>query len=73
VIGIAGGVLGLALSVASLWLIRKQAPGLENLARMDWTMLATTFVLALGASVAAGLLPTWRASRVTPALQLKSQ
>lgn len=73
VIGLAGGVLGLALSVSTLWLIRKQAPGLENLARMDWTMLATTFALALLASLAAGLLPTWRASRVTPALQLKSQ
>jgi putative ABC transport system permease protein len=73
VIGGTGGVLGLLLSFATLWLIRKQAPGLENLARMDWTMLATTFVLAIGASLAAGLLPTWRASRVTPALQLKSQ
>lgn len=73
VIGLAGGVLGLALSFATLWLIRKQAPGLENVARMDWTMLATTFALALGASLAAGVLPTWRASRVTPALQLKSQ
>jgi putative ABC transport system permease protein len=73
VVGAAGGVLGLLLSAASLWLIRKQAPGLENLARMDWPMLLTTFALALGASLAAGLLPTWRASRVTPALQLKSQ
>ena len=73
VVGLAGGVLGLVLSFSTLWLIRKQAPGLENLARMDWAMLATTFALALGASLAAGLLPTWRASRVTPALQLKSQ
>jgi putative ABC transport system permease protein len=73
VIGVAGGVLGLVLSLATLLLIRKQAPGLENLARMDWAMLATNFVLAIGASLAAGLLPTWRASRVTPALQLKSQ
>jgi putative ABC transport system permease protein len=73
VLGIAGGVLGLILSFATLLLIRKQAPGLENLARMDWAMLAINFVLAIGASLAAGLLPTWRASRVTPALQLKSQ
>jgi putative ABC transport system permease protein len=73
VVGIAGGVIGLVLSFASLWLIRKQAPGLENLAHMDWQMLGTTFALAIGASLAAGLLPTWRASHVTPALQLKSQ
>jgi putative ABC transport system permease protein len=73
VVGGAGGLLGLGLSLASLWLIRKQAPGLENLAHMDWRMFAMTFALAMGASLAAGLLPTWRASRVTPALQLKSQ
>jgi putative ABC transport system permease protein len=73
VVGLAGGLLGLVLSAATLWLIRTQAAGLENLAHMDWAMLATTFGLAVGASLFAGLLPTWRASRVTPALQLKSQ
>jgi putative ABC transport system permease protein len=36
-------------------------------------MLLTTFVLAVLAAVLAGLLPTWRACQVTPALQLKSQ
>jgi len=36
-------------------------------------MLGANFVLALVASVAAGLLPAWRACEVTPALQLKSQ
>jgi len=35
--------------------------------------LLTTVVLAVGASVLAGLLPTWRACQVTPAVQLKSQ
>jgi putative ABC transport system permease protein len=36
-------------------------------------MLATTLGLAIGASILAGLLPTWRACQVTPALQLKTQ
>jgi putative ABC transport system permease protein len=31
-----------------------------------------TFVLAIGASLLAGMLPAWRACNVTPALQLKS-
>jgi putative ABC transport system permease protein len=35
-------------------------------------MLFATFVLALGASLVAGLLPAWRACQVAPALQLKS-
>jgi putative ABC transport system permease protein len=40
---------------------------------MDWVMLAFTFVLSIFAAVVAGLLPTWRACQVTPAMQLKSQ
>jgi putative ABC transport system permease protein len=36
-------------------------------------MLAVTFTVAVAASVVAGLLPTWRACQVAPALQLKSQ
>ena len=44
-----------------------------QLAHLDGGMLALTFVLAIGASLLAGLLPAWRAMRVPPALQLKSQ
>jgi putative ABC transport system permease protein len=40
---------------------------------MDWAMLGTTFAIAVGAAIVAGLLPTWRACQVSPALQLKSQ
>ena len=40
---------------------------------MDWPLLALTSVLAIAAALLAGLLPTWRATKVTPALQLKSQ
>jgi putative ABC transport system permease protein len=42
-------------------------------AHMDWVMLAMTFVLSVAAAILAGLLPTWRACQVTPAIQLKSQ
>ncbi|MCW0417721.1 hypothetical protein NB689_003475 [Xanthomonas sacchari] len=35
-------------------------------------MLALTFAMAVGASLLAGLLPSWRAIQVAPALQLKS-
>jgi putative ABC transport system permease protein len=73
VIGFAGGILGLLLAFASLALIRQQSRDLSAVANMDWQMLAMTFVIAVAASVLAGLLPTWRACRVSPALQLKSQ
>ena len=44
-----------------------------ELAHLDLGMLLLTFVLAIVASVLAGLLPAWRAMQVTPAIQLKSQ
>ena len=42
-------------------------------AGMTPLMGAATIVLTLFASLAAGLLPAWRACQVTPAMQLKSQ
>jgi putative ABC transport system permease protein len=73
VVGLAGGLLGLVLAFASLWLIRKQSQDLSAVAHMDWPMLAATFAIAVAAAIVAGLLPTWRACQVSPAMQLKSQ
>ncbi len=73
VIGLAGGVLGLALACAGLWSVRQRPDGYAQLAHLDLSMLMGTFVLAVIASVLAGLLPAWRACRITPALQLKTQ
>jgi putative ABC transport system permease protein len=72
VIGLAGGVAGLLLALLGLWLVRKQPSDYAALAHLDLTMLAATFLLAVGATLLAGLLPAWRACQVTPALQLKS-
>lgn len=73
VVGLVGGVLGLALSFAALALIGMQSASTAAAARMDWQMLAMTFVMSIAAALIAGLLPTWRACQVTPAIQLKSQ
>ncbi|HEY5801839.1 MAG TPA: ABC transporter permease [Burkholderiaceae bacterium] len=73
VIGIAGGALGLVLSLAALWAIGLQSKEMSAVASMDWMMLVVAIALAIGASILAGLLPTWRACQVTPAIQLKSQ
>ena len=56
-----------------LWLISLQSEEMAIVAKMDWAMLALTLGLSLVASILAGLLPTWRACQVTPALQLKTQ
>ena len=73
VVGVVGGAAGLGLTVAALWFLRKQSEEFAVLAKMDWVMLAITLAVATVASLLAGLLPTWRACQVQPALQLKSQ
>ncbi len=73
VVGLSGGVVGLLLAWGALKIIAMQSKELALLAHMDWQMLALTFALSVSAAVLAGLLPTWRACNVTPALQLKSQ
>jgi putative ABC transport system permease protein len=73
VVGLAGGFLGLLLAFGALALIAMQSKQMAVVAHMDWLMLAATFLMSVVAAVIAGLLPTWRACQVTPALQLKSQ
>jgi putative ABC transport system permease protein len=73
VVGLAGAVLGLLLSFGALALIGMSSRELKVVAHLDWQMLGMTVVLSLVASLLAGLLPTWRACQVTPAIQLKSQ
>lgn len=73
VVGLAGGVLGLVLAIGALALIGMQSTSMAIVARMDWQMLILTFLMSVTAAIAAGLLPTWRACQVTPAIQLKSQ
>lgn len=72
-VGLAGGILGLGLALLGLWGVRQQPAAYAKLAHLDVPMLLLTFVLALIASLLAGLLPAWRAMQVTPAIQLKSQ
>jgi putative ABC transport system permease protein len=72
-LGLAGGILGLGLSLLGLWLVRQQPSSYAQLAHLDPGMLLVTFALAIVASLLAGLLPAWRAMQVTPAVQLKTQ
>jgi len=73
VIGLAGGVLGLLLAFAALAVVSQQSAELGTVAHMDIPMLLLTFAMSVTAALLAGLLPTWRACQVTPAIQLKSQ
>jgi putative ABC transport system permease protein len=73
VVGLTGGVCGLGLALLGLWAVRQQPAGYASLAHLDVAMLVATFVIALVASLLAGVLPAWRACQVAPAIQLKSQ
>jgi putative ABC transport system permease protein len=71
-IGVAGGTLGLVFAELGLWCIRRQPAEYASLAQLDVRMFVCTFVVALLASLVAGILPAWRACALSPAPQLKS-
>jgi putative ABC transport system permease protein len=71
VIGALGGLGGLLLTLLGLWLVRQQPVPYADFVHLDAPMFLTTFLVSVGASLLAGLLPALRASLVEPALQLK--
>jgi putative ABC transport system permease protein len=74
VIGVAGGLLGLCLT--SLGLLGLRAIVSESVARLTHFSLSDISIavaLSISATVLAGLYPTWRATQVQPAWQLKTQ
>ncbi|HZP64725.1 MAG TPA: ABC transporter permease [Rudaea sp.] len=72
-VGVTGGVLGLVLTFGGLAMTRMLYDYYGNVARLDFSMVATTILLSIFAAVLAGVYPTWRACQVAPAAQLKTQ
>jgi len=71
-IGFVGGLLGVVLTLLGVW----GAGGLfePNIARLvhaDTSLIALTVLLAIVATVASALYPTWRAAQTQPAWQIK--
>lgn len=74
VIGIAGGLFGLALAYLGLEGIKTlYGEFVQNLVGLDLAMVASAIALAIVSSILAGMYPTWRACNIAPASQLKSQ
>ncbi|MGH8113355.1 MAG: ABC transporter permease [Rhodanobacteraceae bacterium] len=71
-IGLIGGAGGWLLTLLGLWLVRRQQTPYSDLVHMDVSMFVVTFALAVVVSLIAGALPALRASRIAPALQLKT-
>jgi putative ABC transport system permease protein len=74
VVGLAGGLLGLALTALGLMglrsLLSEEVSRLTHFSAGDITIAV---ILAVVATTLAGLYPTWRAAQVQPAWQLKAQ
>ena len=73
VIGVAGAAAGAALALYGVQLLGQGLADSPTFYRMDLRLLAATVALSLLCALVAGLLPTWRAASVRPAIQLKSQ
>ncbi|MGH8363514.1 MAG: ABC transporter permease, partial [Gammaproteobacteria bacterium] len=71
-VGLLGGIGGWLLTLAGLWLVRSRPVPYADLAHLDTSMFLITFALAILVSLIAGALPALRASRIAPALQLKT-
>ncbi len=66
--GLAGTVLGVALCLA---LASLQVPDLIPVPLLDARVVATALGVLVATGVSAGVVPSWRASRVDPALTLR--
>ena len=73
VIGVAGGLLGIAVAQLGLWGVRTTNNYYNALATMDWSMLLAAPTISLLASFIAGLYPAWLVCKTQPAIYLKSQ
>jgi putative ABC transport system permease protein len=81
-IALAGATLGLGLgalglkgfrALYSLNTLFNRGRGLQALAHIDVSSVMIAIVLAVVATIAAGLYPAWRIGRIQPAVYLKNQ
>lgn len=72
-VGLAGGVVGLALTAAGMSGVGVLfEPEIARLAHLDMSLVGLTVAVAVVATVVAAVYPAWRAAQVQPAWQLKS-
>ena len=69
-VGLAGGMIGMLLSIGAMRLIGKLITATSVIA-LDGEMILAALFLSLGAGLLAGLYPAWRICSVQPAVQLK--
>jgi putative ABC transport system permease protein len=74
VIGLAGAAVGLLLTALGLLGLRTLlSRDIANLTHLDVIDVSVVIALAVSTTLLAGLYPTWRATHIQPAWQLKAQ
>jgi putative ABC transport system permease protein len=72
-VGLAGGVVGLLFTTVGVTGVGVLfPPQIAKLAHLDFSLVGLTLLVAIIATVLAAFYPAWRAARVQPAWQLKS-
>lgn len=72
-VGVLGAILGLLLAATAIHALRLQSVDYVSLAHLDTVMLVVGIVMALVASLVAGIFPAWRACQIEPAAQIRGQ
>ncbi len=72
-LGLLGGLLGLLFSYVGLSLLKSNFQGFDFIATMDMTMFFAAPVIAVSATVLAGVYPAWRVCKTLPSIYLKTQ
>ena len=67
VVGVLGGYGALSLFASNLF------PSSEVTPHYPWSDLARVWAISLGLSVAAGLYPAWKASKLSPIVALRRE
>ena len=73
IVGIAGALVGLLLSLGGLAAVRTLYSNYENVAVFNGVTVAAAILLALVATLFSGFLPAWRISHAAPAQYLKTR
>jgi putative ABC transport system permease protein len=73
VIGLGGGLLGVAVAAVGLLGVRQLYENYQAVTQLDVTMALIALGIAILSGVLAGLYPTWRVCRLQPAAHLKTQ
>ncbi|MFO1496183.1 MAG: ABC transporter permease [Lysobacterales bacterium] len=71
-IGLLGALSGLLLTLAGLRLLRYLMPRFDAIAHLDAALFGLLLLVSVLGAVAAGAYPAWRACRIAPASQLKT-